>query len=107
MGESPGLVAMGGDSSSEGRVFETKHRILDGHFYIILLCLFEKDEKEKKKRVGILWRSITWAIALTPFLSNDDLQKEKMTQRRSVVQLCLPLVSEGGISKKERKKERK
>ena len=37
MGESPGLVAMGGDSSSEGRVFETKHRILDGHFYIILL----------------------------------------------------------------------
>ena len=32
----PGLVVMGGDSCSEGRVFESQHCILDGHFS----CLF-------------------------------------------------------------------
>ena len=31
-GGSPGLVVMGGDSCSEGRGFESQHRILDGHF---------------------------------------------------------------------------
>ena len=30
-GGSPGLVVMGGDSSSEGRGFESQCRILDGH----------------------------------------------------------------------------
>ena len=32
MGGSPGLVVMGGDSSSEGHGFESQHCILDGHF---------------------------------------------------------------------------
>ena len=32
MGGSPGLVVMGRDSRSEGRGFESRHRILDGHF---------------------------------------------------------------------------
>ena len=30
-GGSPGLAVMGGDSCSEGRGFESQHRILDGH----------------------------------------------------------------------------
>ena len=37
MGESPGLVVMGGDSYSEGRGFESQHRVLDGHFSHLLL----------------------------------------------------------------------
>ena len=32
MGGSPGLVVMGRDSRSEGHGFESRHRILDGHF---------------------------------------------------------------------------
>ena len=31
-GGSPGLVVMGGDSRFKGREFESRHRILDGHF---------------------------------------------------------------------------
>ena len=31
-GGSPGLVVMGGDLCSEGCGFESRHRILDGHF---------------------------------------------------------------------------
>ena len=30
-----GLVVMGRDSRSEGRGFESRHRILDGHFFHI------------------------------------------------------------------------
>ena len=38
-GGSPGLVVMGGDSSSEGRGFKSQRRILDVHdiFHIDLL----------------------------------------------------------------------
>ena len=32
-GRSPGLVVMGGDSSSKGKL-----RILDGHFFIFICC---------------------------------------------------------------------
>ena len=34
---SPGSVVRGGDSSYEGRGFESQHPILDGHFHIYLL----------------------------------------------------------------------
>ena len=37
LGGSPGLVVMGGDSSPEGRGFESQHHILDGHFSHILV----------------------------------------------------------------------
>ena len=37
LGGSPGLVAMGGDSCSEGCRFESQHSILDGRFHIDLL----------------------------------------------------------------------
>ena len=33
LGESPGLMVMGGDSCSDGRGFKSQHRILDGHFF--------------------------------------------------------------------------
>ena len=35
---SPGLVVMGGDSRSEGCVFESQCRILDGHFFTFICC---------------------------------------------------------------------
>ena len=37
-GREPGLVVMGGDSLSEGRGFESQHRILDGHFFTLICC---------------------------------------------------------------------
>ena len=43
LGGSPGLVVMGRDSRSEGRGFESRHRILDGHFshiFVIKIVMF-------------------------------------------------------------------
>ena len=36
-GGSHGLVVVGGDSSSKGREFESRHRILDGHLFAVKL----------------------------------------------------------------------
>ena len=38
LGGSPGLVVMGGDSCSKGCVIESKHCILDGHFFTFICC---------------------------------------------------------------------
>ena len=43
MGWSPGVVVMGGDSRSEGHGFESRHRILDGHFshiFVVKIVMF-------------------------------------------------------------------
>ena len=54
----PGLVVMGGDSRSEGCGFESRHRILDGHFSHIFaviffyFCLKRPKINEKEARVG-------------------------------------------------------
>ena len=37
LGGSPGLVVMGRDSRFKGREFDSRRRILDGHFHIYLL----------------------------------------------------------------------
>ena len=46
-------MVMGRDSRSNGRRFESRHHILDGHFSHIfvvkLYCLFEKTEINKKE----------------------------------------------------------
>ena len=56
MGGSPGLVVMGGDSRSEGRGFESRHRILDGHFFTYCkncnVCLKRPKINEKEAGVG-------------------------------------------------------
>ena len=51
-GGSPGLMVMGGDSHSKGRGFESRHRILDGHFftYICHVCLKKTKNKQKRGR---------------------------------------------------------
>ena len=38
LGESPGLVVMGGDSRPESRGFESRCRTLDGHFFTLICC---------------------------------------------------------------------
>ena len=41
--ESPGLVVKGGDSQSEGCEFESRRRILEGHFshlFVVRIVLF-------------------------------------------------------------------
>ena len=40
LGGSPGLVVMGGESRSKGRGFDSRHPILDGHFFTIFHKLF-------------------------------------------------------------------
>ena len=63
LGESPGLVAMGGDSCSKCCGFEPQHSILDGHFYtyvfvVEIVMLFEKtkiNEKEAGEKTECKW----------------------------------------------------
>ena len=54
---SPGLVVMGGDSRSEGHGFESRHRILDGHFshiFVVKICnVCLKRPKINKKEAGV------------------------------------------------------
>ena len=53
---SPGLVVMGGDSCSRGRGFESRYRILDGHYFTFICsknCVFGKTKiNAKRGRVG-------------------------------------------------------
>ena len=55
---SHGLVVMGRDSGSEGRGFESRHRILDGHFFTYIcsknciVCLKRPKINEKESGVG-------------------------------------------------------
>ena len=57
-GRSPGLVVMGGDSHSKGCGFESRHRILDGHFFTYIccknciVCLKKTKNKQKEAEVG-------------------------------------------------------
>ena len=38
----PGLVVMGGDSCTKGCEFESRHHILDGHFFTYLFTLLKR-----------------------------------------------------------------
>ena len=57
MGGSPGLVVMGGDSCSEGRGFESRYHIQDGHFshiFVLKVCnVCLKRPKINKKEAGV------------------------------------------------------
>ena len=49
-------MVMGGDSCSKGHEFESGHRILDGHLFTFICCLFEKTKiNEKEAGVGHLF----------------------------------------------------
>ena len=56
-GGSPGLVVMGGGSRSKGRGFESRRRILDGHFFTFICCkncnVCLKRPKINEKEAGI------------------------------------------------------
>ena len=48
-------MVMGGDSCSEGRWFECKLRILDGHFshfFVVKIVMFVSKDKKNKKEAG-------------------------------------------------------
>ena len=54
---SPGLVVMGGGSRSKGRGFESRRRILDGHFFTFICCkncnVCLKRPKINEKEAGV------------------------------------------------------
>ena len=56
-GGSPGLVVMGRDSRSKGHGFESRHRILDGHFFKYICCkncyVCLKRPKINEKEAGV------------------------------------------------------
>ena len=57
-------MVMGGDSRSEGLGFESRHRILDGHFLTYICCKncwLEKTENKQKRGLGILIIKKTFA----------------------------------------------
>ena len=46
---------MGDNSCSKGREFESRHRLLDGHFshwFVVKIVLFEKAENKQKEAEG-------------------------------------------------------
>ena len=48
-------MVMGDNSCSKGREFESRHRLLDGHFshrFVVKIVLFEKTEN-KRKEAGV------------------------------------------------------
>ena len=55
-GGSPGIVVMGEDWRSRGHVFESRHRMLDGSFFIFICCkgilLLEKYQKGINRGLG-------------------------------------------------------
>ena len=88
---SPGLMVMGGVSCSEGRGFESRRLILDGHsifphiFVVRIVVFVWKDENKWKRGRG-------WPIFVKKQLNcnpNDDLldtiQVESLEQRMSVL----------------------
>ena len=66
LGGSPGLVVMGVDSRSNGRGFESRYRILDGHFTLIcckkiIVCLKRPKINEKEAGVGPFYKTHTFS----------------------------------------------
>ena len=63
-------MVMGRDSRSEGRGFESQHRILDGHFFHIYICckncndvcLKRPKMNEKEAGVGPFKKSIYFTL---------------------------------------------
>ena len=61
LGGSPGTVVMAGDSSSEGRGFESQHRIMDGHFShifvvkIVFMFVWKDKNKQLRDREWLTW----------------------------------------------------
>ena len=57
LGGSPGLVVMGRNSHSKGHGFESRHRILDGHFFTYICCkncnVCLKRPKINEKEAGV------------------------------------------------------
>ena len=64
-------MVVGGDSSSDGRGFESHHHILDGYFFTLICC---KMCNKRKRGRGILWRIIS------PIFGH--LEKSEFTQWR-------------------------
>ena len=48
-------MVMGGDSRSEGREFESEHRILVGHFFTLMCCNVCLKKTEHKRKRGRGW----------------------------------------------------
>ena len=86
LGGSPGLVVMGGDSRSKGRGFESRRRILDGHFFTLIccknciVCLKKTENKRKRGRDGPFFKkrnkeydgtSVTRFGEISPLWQND------------------------------------
>ena len=70
-GGSPGLVVMARDSRSEGRRFESWHRIPDGLFFTYICCkncndVFLKRPKINKKEAGV-----------GPFKKNNNIRLDR------------------------------
>ena len=70
---------MGRDSRSEGRGFESQHRILDGHFFTFIccknciVCLKRPKINEKEAGVGPFLKNIVWLHSVTLGSSNAEL----------------------------------
>ena len=94
---SPGLVVMGGDSWSECHLFESQHRILDGHFshiFVVKIVMFVwKDENKRKRGWGwtiFLKKHVTQICLIIIFLNHSMTNCSQW--RRSKVGIRYPHV---------------
>ena len=68
---SPGLVVKGRDSCSEGCGFESRHRILDGHFFTYICCKNCNDVCLKRPKIN------GQGAGVGPFLKKESDRKSK------------------------------
>ena len=67
-------MVMGGDSRSEGREFESEHRILVGHFFTLMccnVCLKKTEHKRKRGRGWPIFKKILELPKASNFFSDD------------------------------------
>ena len=101
MGGSPGLVFMGGDSCSKGLEFESRHHILDEHFFInifvvkFVMCVWKDKNTWKRGRVWpIKNREDVQASYGTKKETVKTFNKNKLSSFRSVLTLVGPFKNE-------------
>ena len=86
----PGLVVMGRDSRSKGGGFESRHRILDGHFshlFVVKICnVCLKRPKINEKRPGL---AHFYKKRILPVLSRHSIPSYKAGKFSSLRHACL------------------
>ena len=97
-------MVMGRDSHSKGHGFESRHRILDGHFFTYIcckncidVCLKRPKINEKEAGVGLFIKPVLWVRNIPgPLIASQaglirGLRKEVFLEVESLITLQMTL----------------